>query len=215
MSSNTIISSIKDTNLITKRRNQIMKGALTLFKEKGYHRTTTREIANECGFSIGTLYEYIRTKEDVLFLVYEAINNHVYKHLESVMDLERPSISNLITAIDSYYRLMDEMQEEVIILYQELKSLPSDVKEIVLNKEKEMVLMLKRAILLCGEERVTDKEAELLANNIFVQGHMWGFRRWMLQKQFHLDEYINLQISFILQTLNLEKDVANEGRNVR
>lgn len=215
MSSNTIISSIKDTNLITKRRKQIMKGALALFKEKGYHRTTTREIAKECGFSIGTLYEYIRTKEDVLFLVYEAINNDVYKHLESVIDLERPSISNLIRAIDSYYRLMDEMQDEVVILYQELKSLPTDVKDIVLNKEKEMVQMLKRAIKLCGKDTVTDKEAELLANNIFVQGHMWGFRRWMLQKQFKLDDYIDLQISFVLKTLNMEEDATNYGRNVR
>lgn len=215
MSSNTIISSIKDTNLITKRRKQIMKGALALFKEKGYHRTTTREIAKKCGFSIGTLYEYIRTKEDVLFLVYEAINNDVYKHLESVIDLERPSISNLIRAIDSYYRLMDEMQDEVVILYQELKSLPTDVKDIVLNKEKEMVQMLKRAIKLCGKDTVTDKEAELLANNIFVQGHMWGFRRWMLQKQFKLDDYIDLQISFVLKTLNMEEDATNYGRNVR
>ena len=47
----------------------MIKGAVTLFKEKGFHRTTTREIAKAAGFSIGTLYEYIRTKEDVLYLV--------------------------------------------------------------------------------------------------------------------------------------------------
>lgn len=211
--SNTITSSIKDTNLVVKRRHQIVKGALKLFKQKGFHRTTTREIAQECGFSIGTLYEYIRTKEDVLFLVYEAINDHVYKHLESVLDLERPTVHNLMTAIESYYRLMDEMQEEVIILYQEVKSLPIDVREIVLQKEKDMVLMLKRAIKLSGAKTMTDDEAGLIANNIFVQGHMWGFRRWMLQKQFSIDQYIDLQMSFILKTLNIED--AEHHRKVR
>ena len=213
MMSNTITSSIKDTNLVAKRRRQIVKGALKLFKQKGFHRTTTREIAQECGFSIGTLYEYIRTKEDVLFLVYEAINDHVYKHLESVLDLERPTVHNLMTAIESYYRLMDEMQEEVIILYQEVKSLPIDVREIVLQKEKDMVIMLKRAIKLCGAKAMTDDEAELIANNIFVQGHMWGFRRWMLQKQFSIDQYIDLQMSLILKTLNIED--AEHHRKVR
>ena len=51
--------------LIEKRREQMIRGAVKLFKEKGFHRATTREIAKAAGFSIGTLYEYIRTKEDV------------------------------------------------------------------------------------------------------------------------------------------------------
>src|SRR5699024_4987306 len=132
---NAILSSVKDSSLVIKRRKQIIKGALTLFKQKGFHRTTTREIAKESGFSIGTLYEYIRTKEDVLFLVYEAINDRVHQRLEAVINQEKPSISNLITIIDSYYRLMDEMQDEVTILYQEVKSLETNVKELVLERE--------------------------------------------------------------------------------
>lgn len=203
MSSDSIISSIKDSDLVAKRREQIMKGALTLFKQKGFHRTTTREIAQQCGFSIGTLYEYIRTKEDVLFLVFEAINDQVYKHLETTIDLENPSVNNLMTVIESYYRLMDKMQEEVIILYQELKSLQLDVREIVLQKEKEMVAMLKEAIIGSVPHVLKDEEAELLANNIIVQGHMWGFRRWILQKHYTIEQYINLQTSFILNTLKL------------
>ncbi|MCT6816112.1 MAG: TetR/AcrR family transcriptional regulator, partial [Lysinibacillus fusiformis] len=59
-------STVKDENLIAIRREQMIQGAIKLFKEKGYHRATTREIAKAAGFSIGTLYEYIRTKEDVL-----------------------------------------------------------------------------------------------------------------------------------------------------
>src|SRR5690625_2599324 len=73
MEENEVVSSIKDRELVEKRRNQMIRGAITLFKEKGFHRTTTREIAKESGFSIGTLYEYIRTKEDVLFLVCDSI----------------------------------------------------------------------------------------------------------------------------------------------
>lgn len=204
MSQNPILSTVKDTSLIEKRRSQIIESAITLFKQKGFHRTTTREIARESGFSIGTLYEYIRTKEDVLFLVYEAINDHVYKHLRTVINLKEPSINNLILIIDSYYRLMDEMQEEVIILYQEVKSLETNVKEIVLQKEREMVLMLKKAIIACVPNDFLEEEAELVANNIFVQGHMWGFRRWMLHKQFTIEKYIEMQIKFMLQTLNIE-----------
>jgi len=206
MCSDTILSSIKDTALVEKRRNQIIAGALKLFKQKGFHRTTTREIAKESGFSIGTLYEYIRTKEDVLFLVYEAINDHVYKHLEKAIDTKEPSIDNLISIIDSYYRLMDEMQDEVIILYQEVKSLETDVKEAVLQKERDMVLMIKKAMEMCVSGELADEEIELVANNIFVQGQMWGFRRWMLHRTFTIDKYIELQTTFMLQALRVEKN---------
>lgn len=205
MDSNSILSSVKDPSLIKKRRDQIIKGAISLFKQKGFHGTTTREIAKESGFSIGTLYEYIRTKEDVLFLVYEAINDQVHQRLAEVINERHPSPGNLITIIDSYYRLMDEMQDEVTILYQEVKSLDSTMKHTVLEKERAKVLMLKQAILNCVSEKVDEAEAELLANNIFVQGHMWGFRRWMLSKHYTIDEYIAIQTRFLFSMLDLKE----------
>src|SRR5690554_5206447 len=123
MEQDQILSSVKDRELIEKRRNQMIKGAITLFKEKGFHRTTTREIAKESGFSIGTLYEYIRTKEDVLFLVCDSIYQQVQERLDASIDLANPSVERLVNVVKSYFQLMDEMQEEVVIMYQEVKSL--------------------------------------------------------------------------------------------
>lgn len=201
MHDNSIYSSIKNETLVEKRRSQIIQSAITLFKQKGFHRTTTREIAKEAGFSIGTLYEYIRKKEDVLLLVYDAINDHVYKHLEMSTDVQHPSLDYLMEIIDSYYRLMDTMQDEVLILYQEIKSLETNVRKKVLAAEREQVLMLKKAIIASVPYDMSEEEAEILANNIFVHGHMWGFRRWMLHKNYTIDEYIAMQSKLLLQTL--------------
>lgn len=192
-----IKSSVKDIELVERRRKQIIESAITLFKDKGFHRTTTREIAKESGFSIGTLYEYVRTKEDVLSLVYEAINDRVYNHLKDSLQLKEVSLENLYRAIDSYYRLIDAMQEEVVILYQEVKSLDPQSRESILEKERQMVLILKNALLLCLPKDYNQQRAELLANNIFVQGQMWGFRRWILSKKYSLDDYITYQINFL------------------
>lgn len=41
-------STVKDENLIAIRREQMIQGAIKLFKEKGFHRATTREIAKVC-----------------------------------------------------------------------------------------------------------------------------------------------------------------------
>ena len=88
MTNKQILSSVKDRQLVEKRRQQILKAAITLFKQKGFHRTTTREIAKQSGFSIGTLYEYIRTKEDILFLVCDSIYEQVKRRLEEVIQLQ-------------------------------------------------------------------------------------------------------------------------------
>ncbi|SFB26101.1 transcriptional regulator, TetR family [Lentibacillus halodurans] len=203
MTNNQVVSSVKDTDLIEKRRNQMIKGAIALFKEKGFHRTTTREIAKESGFSIGTLYEYIRTKEDVLFLVCDAIYDQVRERLEAAIDWKNPTVANLEKVVESYFHLMDDMQEEVVIMYQEVKSLKQETKEYVLQKERDMVAMLEKMIVTCVPGSILRQDAALIANNIFVQGQMWGFRRWMLQKQFTLKEYIERQIHFLMQSLSI------------
>ncbi|WP_067728476.1 TetR/AcrR family transcriptional regulator [Oceanobacillus damuensis] len=197
MSEEKILSSVKDRELVKIRRDQIIKGAIKLFKEKGFHRTTTREIAKESGFSIGTLYEYIRTKEDVLFLVCDSIHEQVRERIARAVDLAYPSIPNMQKAIRSFFYLMDEMQDGIVILYQEVKSLKKETRDYVLQKEREMVGLVESVITACLKDKLQDKEVKLLANNIVVGGHMWGFRRWILQKQFSLEEYVDMQMNLI------------------
>ncbi|MFL7790868.1 MAG: helix-turn-helix domain-containing protein, partial [Anaerolineae bacterium] len=44
--------------LIEARRNQILDAAAAVFAEKGFHRTTTKEIASRAGIAEGTIYNY-------------------------------------------------------------------------------------------------------------------------------------------------------------
>src|SRR5690625_3750014 len=195
--------SIQNFELVEQRRQQIIKASIRLFTAQGFDKRTTREFAKKTGCSLGTLYEYVRTKEDVLFLVYGAIYNKVHERLEATIDYKHPSIENLIAVIESYIRLIDEMQEEVVIMYQEMKSLQETTKDYVLEKERELVGMLKQLIRSCHPTGITEQDAELIANNIFVQGQMWGFRRWALHKQFTLEEYTESQVHYLMRALSI------------
>ncbi|WP_226581463.1 TetR/AcrR family transcriptional regulator [Halobacillus litoralis] len=207
MSDRQVPSTIKDEALVSKRRNQMVKGAVTLFMEKGFHKTTTREIAKASGFSIGTLYEYIRKKEDVLFLVCDSIYQRVKVRMEDSIDPNQTSIDSLIDAIRSYFQLMDDMQNEVLVMYQEVKSLSRDAQEYVLQKEREMVSMLEQVIMNSLPEKRSEAEVKLIANNIFVQGQMWGFRRWILHRSFTIDTYADTQILLLMNGLNNKTQV--------
>lgn len=189
-------ASVKDERLVQKRRDQMIKGAVSLFKEKGFHRTTTREIAKAAGFSIGTLYEYIRSKEDVLYLVCDSIYEHVSERLEQDLEQKKGTLSSLKLGVGHYFRVIDEMQDEVLVMYQEAKSLTKDALPYVLKKEMEMAAMFGSLMVRCvenGELELSEKQIELISHNIIVEGQMWAFRRWALQKLYTLDEYIELQ----------------------
>ena len=189
-------SSVKDESLIEKRREQMIRGAVKLFKEKGFHRTTTREIAKEAGFSIGTLYEYIRTKEDVLYLVCDSIYNEVLNRLLS-LPIQQGTIDGLQAAIKQYFLLIDDMSDEFLVMYQEAKSLPKDALKYVLKKEMEMVALFEDILQTCrksGELRIAEKDINLAAHHIVVQGQMWAFRRWALHKNYKIEDFIRVQL---------------------
>ncbi len=58
----------------TARREQILAGATEIFATKGFERATIKEIARAAGVSEGTIYNYFRTKTDLLFGLLDQLN---------------------------------------------------------------------------------------------------------------------------------------------
>lgn len=53
------------------RRHQINHKVVKLFLEKGFQETTIREIANAAGLGKSTLYDYFKTKDEILIYFFE------------------------------------------------------------------------------------------------------------------------------------------------
>lgn len=49
-----------------RRRTQILDAAARVFAERGYHRTTVRDVAREAGIADGTIYLYFTSKQELL-----------------------------------------------------------------------------------------------------------------------------------------------------
>jgi TetR/AcrR family transcriptional regulator, cholesterol catabolism regulator len=56
---------------ILNRRELIIKTASRLFREKGYERTTVRDLADAVGMQSGSLFFHFRSKEEILLAVLE------------------------------------------------------------------------------------------------------------------------------------------------
>ncbi|SEM81093.1 TetR/AcrR family transcriptional regulator [Lihuaxuella thermophila] len=196
-----IPSMIKDQRLIEQRRQQIIEGAVRLFVQKGFHKSTTREIARECGLSIGTMYEYIQTKEDVLYLVCDHIHSELEQRLQESVSDDDTGIETLRKSLKQLFKVMGEMRTSVLLIYQETKSLPKDKMAYVLSKEEEITAIFERILekgMNDGTIRIDPSSVKLMAHNIMVMGQMWTFRHWALGRHYDLDEYTERQMAFLL-----------------
>ena len=114
---------VKDQGLIGKRHAQICSVALKLFSRKGFHQTTVREIAKACGLGIGTLYSYIKTKDDILYLVYRRIlDTFEARMLQATHGIQDPRLQ-LSAALEETLKIYDECEDAVLLLYQESHAL--------------------------------------------------------------------------------------------
>lgn len=199
-----ILSRVSDPQLVESRRLQIVRAAVDLFVDKGFHKTTTREIAKASGLGIGTLYEYIQSKEDVLYLVCAYIHSEVEKRLREVTAHEGNGRDALILSIKRFIACVDELQDYMLLIYQETKSLPPATLKLVLQQEEEITKrfedLLERG-RLDGSLSLKPHSVKLFAHNIVVLGQMWTFRRWALHRHYTLEDYTERQTSLLLQEI--------------
>ena len=203
---------VKDSALVEDKRRKIVDAAVELFIHKGYHQTTTREIARAAGVSIGSLYEYVQSKEDVLYLVCDAIHNEMESRLRKEIGGGKTALEILEDAMRGYFQVCDKMQDSILLVYRETASLTRESQRYVLQNEEritEIFAEILRQGAADGSFRFEGAQAlALMAHNIVVLGHMWAFRRWFLRGKFNLDGYTRYQTSLILHELSkVEEEV--------
>jgi TetR/AcrR family transcriptional regulator, cholesterol catabolism regulator len=193
---------IKNQDLVVRRRRQIIDAAVRLFIEKGFHKTTTRQIAAAAGLPIGSMYEYVASKEDILYLVCDAIHAEVEKGVIEAMARASKGKNILANALREYLLVCDRMSDHILLIYQETQSLPRQWRRKVLENEVRITgifITLIKLLISSGDLPARgDSAVEVAAHNIAVMGHMWTFRRWFFARHYSIEEYIKLQTEFIL-----------------
>ena len=99
-------TTVKNEELVRTRREQIIRAAIKLFAEKGFHKTTLRELADEAGISHGNIYDYVGSKEDIFFLLHEFMADLADAGLlKSMEEVDNP-LEKLRRMVRSEFNLM-------------------------------------------------------------------------------------------------------------
>ncbi len=189
---------VKDQGLISRRHEQICDAALKLFTRKGFHQTSVREIAEASGLPVGTLYTYIKTKEDILNLIYRRIFSIFQaRMLEATDGIEEPS-RQLKAALEATLKIYDEFQDVVLLLYQESHALSRHAVQSLVEVDRSYVAFF-RQILEKGNRQgqFAVKDPNLIAISILFLCAVWALKRWNL-KDYALPEVIEHMENLIM-----------------
>jgi TetR/AcrR family transcriptional regulator, cholesterol catabolism regulator len=197
-----------NSELVSERREHIAKSVAPLFVKQGYERTTIRDIAKACGMSMGHLYYYIGSKEDILGIMMD-YDQHFYtdfvKGMIASYDSLKPTEA-LIKIIDALYRGIADIPDFTRFFYQEIKNLQPDARNIVWERERALIAEFEKLLQRgCDSGEFAINNLTVVANSIISTGHMWVMRRQLLARGYTLDEYIRCQTENILKSISASR----------
>jgi len=109
------------------REDQVRAAALRLFKEKGYHATSMRDIASEVGINKGSLYSYIRSKEDLLIPVFEQAMGVLTAQIEQITaDASLQPTDRLRRALHAHVTAVADNLDILTVYLSEWRQLETD-----------------------------------------------------------------------------------------
>lgn len=210
---NDIPTQIKNPDLVARRRKQIADAAVKLFIVKGFEKTTTRQIAKASRLSIGSLYEYFATKEDVLYLVLDSIYIEIENAIRLALSKSAGGEETLVELIRQYLMACHRLSDYMLLLYQETHNLPKEWRNRVLKSDLNITQAFEKVIqgIFTREDYGNTSPAfiHLTAHNIVVFGHMWTFRRWALAREHSLEDFIQYQTELILALIHQAESVSS------
>lgn len=137
MSQTQILQSLISENFVSDpsgARGRLLTEAARLFREKGYERTTVRDLAAAVGIQSGSLFHHFRTKEDILKAVMVEtirLNTALMQAALEAVDSSRDKLRGLIrTELES---INGQTGEAMAVLVFEWRSLSAPSQSEVLE----------------------------------------------------------------------------------
>jgi AcrR family transcriptional regulator len=208
-----IPTTIKDPELVAQRRSEIIDVATRLFLERGFHKTSIRDIARACPFNLASLYMYVTSKEDILFLVAQQLIEEKARAMAAVEILDDNPAESFRTALRSYCRIVHEYRPHIRLLYRELDVLSPERREIVMASLSTVTDVFERIVRKGIDKGVFgDIEPKLVALNALFLCHLWSMHARALRAvTLNINEFFDMQSKIVLQGMLTREPAAGDA----
>ncbi|WP_335937166.1 TetR/AcrR family transcriptional regulator [Streptomyces sp. PTD5-9] len=145
---------------------RLLVAAVDAFAERGYHATTTRDIAGRAGMSPAALYIHFKTKEELLHRISRIGHDRALAVLEAAADADGTAAERLAEAVRSFVRWHAERHTTARVVQYELDALGEEHRTEIVELRRRTDAVVRRIInegVRAGEFDVADVPGTTLA----------------------------------------------------
>jgi AcrR family transcriptional regulator len=202
------VSAIKDQELLFERRVHLVDVATRVLIDRGFSSVSVNEIADEAGISIGSLYKYVRSKHDLLWLVLDSI----YREMEEAFEpgaREHPPLEEFRLTFESFLRRVHLVRRGMLLIYREFPNLTAESQKEFLGRDQRVFAHLQEMIARGNELGAWSADPRLAAINLYATGDSWTLKGWIM-RDISLEVYIAKQTQLMLAMLGAPAAAPSE-----
>ncbi|HEY0950058.1 TetR/AcrR family transcriptional regulator [Nocardioides sp.] len=189
--------------LVEQRSRQLLDAAARLMEREGSEAVSMQALASEAGVSVGLIYRYFGSKDDVLLaVILQVLDAFAVEVPRAIQAAGDDPIRRLAGAFAAYCRVIDEHRHAAVLTYRESKSLDAAGRERIKRLEVETSEPLRAAVragVESGALRASDPD--LVAYNLLLLAHAWALKHWYFEKTMTLENYISAQVALALSAV--------------
>lgn len=142
------------------RYDQIIETATELFHEKGYEQSSVRDIAAKLGMKSGSLYNYISSKQEILYKIIMRVGNEFIRSAQEVLNESATAEEKMHALIRNHIQVLHEHKNAVTVYFQEWRKLDVDLQEKIIQP-REQYKQIFKAVIREGMEKGEFAEEDL------------------------------------------------------
>ncbi|HTX61745.1 MAG TPA: TetR/AcrR family transcriptional regulator [Methanobacterium sp.] len=149
------------------KEKKILEASLKLFVEKGFHGTSTAEIAKTAGVATGTLFHYFKTKEELINRLYLYTKESMFSQMVEQFEEDKTLKKNLkhIWSKFIYFSIKNPYKFQFILIFHTSPYITSLTKEQLETQTDALFGIYKKGI--------QDKELKKVPFEIIIE-YFWG-----------------------------------------
>ncbi len=111
------------------KQERILRAAIGVLAERGFHRTTIHDIAQAAGVADGTIYLYFKNKDQLLIELFEEVMARALRLFRDALQDEQAAEGKLRAFLHTHLRLVEHDPEVAQIISVELRQSSIFIKE--------------------------------------------------------------------------------------
>lgn len=195
-------SSVKNPILVRERRLALIKAAVEVFHAKGYHACRVADVAEAAGISQGTVYNYVNSKEDLLFMVCEDHLLGYERIVTTALEGAKTAKEKLDALLKATVEAIFTYRKHYIVMLRELHLVEKNRRRAFMKLAADQRKICEDALIEIAKEEGLDVGNTLLVSNmmIFLPSFLIS-RGWDFHRSVSKQEVTEFLISFMRRGL--------------